>query len=81
MGMQPMMPPQNQRQIGGPMAPVGAGVPQGRAMQPDGRFAPRAPRGPWNANSPSQVFDGSSQGSFNSNPNWGNPSGGPNQGW
>lgn len=81
MGMQPMSPAQNQRQMGGQMAPVGAGMPQGRAMQPDGQFAPRAPRGPWNANQPSQVFDGSGQGGFNSSPSWGGPSGGPARGW
>lgn len=81
MGMQPMSPAQNQRQMGGPMAPVGAGMPQGRAMQPDGQFAPRAPRGPWNANSPSQVFDGGNQGGYNSNPSWGGSSGGPARGW
>lgn len=76
-----MPPAQNQRQLGGPMMPVAGGMPQGRAMQQDWQAAPRAPRGPWNANAPSQVFDGSGQGGYNSNPNWGGPSGGPAQGW
>lgn len=85
--MQPVAPFQNQRQIGGPGMPVPAGMPQSQQAQQQRwqAVAPRAPRGPWNANSPSQVFDGSSQGGYNSNPNWnsnwGNQSGGPARGW
>lgn len=86
LGMQPMSPAQNQRQIGGPPMPIPAGMPQGRPMQQQQNWqaAPRAPRAPWNANAPSQVFD-NNQGGYNSNPNWnpswGNQSGGPTQGW
>ena len=85
LGMQPMQPPPNQRQLAGPMMPVPAGMPQGQSMQQGWQGAPRAPRGPWNANAPSQVFDGTNHGAYNSNPNWspnwGSQSGGPPQGW
>ncbi|MGZ3581832.1 MAG: hypothetical protein ACXWQ5_01115 [Ktedonobacterales bacterium] len=87
LAMQPVAPGQHQRQMGGPGMPVPGGMPQGQPMQQQHwqAAAPRAPRGPWNANAPSQVFDDGGQGGFNSNPNWNpnwsGPSGGPARGW
>ena len=64
----------------GPRALAAAGAQQGMAQMENGSwrgYAPRAPRAPWNAGQPSQVFEGQYQnsqypgGQYPSNPNSG----------
>lgn len=63
-GRMPMPMPQAPRPTAGVGAPMNGGMPAamgvpGGSVPRSGQYAPRAPRAPWNAGQPSQVFDGS----------------------
>lgn len=68
-----------------PQAPrggtMGIGGPSGQMMGGPGPYAPRAPRAPWNAGQPSQVFDdpyGQAGSGFGGYSQWGGPNGNGN---